>query len=234
MDPAQEGRIILAIQAIKLGQIQSIRNAAKTYNIPRTTLRRRIDGTTVRQDKIPNGRILTEFEESAIIQYVLDLDSRGFSPRPAELREMADLLLSERGGSPTGKCWTTNFIKRHQEITTKYNRKYDYKRALCEDPDIIRKWFQVVQNVIAKYGILTDDIFNFDEAGFLMGVIGTAKVVTSSESRNRPKCVQSGSREWATIIMAICAAGWMIPPFVIFKGKVHMHAWYKEDNIPLD
>jgi hypothetical protein len=26
--------------------------------------------------------------------------------------------------------------------------------------------------------------------------------------------------------------GWAIPPFVIFKGKHHLSAWYKEDNLP--
>jgi hypothetical protein len=33
----------------------------------------------------------------------------------------------------------------------------------------------------AKYGILDDDTYNFDEAGFMMGMILTGVVVTSSE-----------------------------------------------------
>jgi hypothetical protein len=35
----QEGRILLAIQALKLGQFQSVQAAAKVYDIPRSTLR---------------------------------------------------------------------------------------------------------------------------------------------------------------------------------------------------
>ncbi|KAI1507827.1 hypothetical protein KJE20_05125 [Pyrenophora tritici-repentis] len=35
----------------------------------------------------------------------------------------------------------------------KFNRKYDYKRALCEDPKVIRGWFSLVANIKAKYGI---------------------------------------------------------------------------------
>jgi hypothetical protein len=54
-----------------------------------------------------------------------------------------------------------------------------------------------------------------------MGVVGTAKVVTSSESRNRPKSIQPGSREW------------VIPAFIIFKGKIHLRIWYEED-VPKD
>jgi len=37
-DAQQEGRVLLAIQAIENGQIPSIRQAAKLYNIPRSTL----------------------------------------------------------------------------------------------------------------------------------------------------------------------------------------------------
>ena len=99
----QEDRILLAMQAIKQGQFQSVRVAAASYDIPRTTLRRRIQGMTSRRDSTPNLQKLTPYEESALIQYILDLDSRGFPPRPQALQEMADLLLSERGKSPVRK-----------------------------------------------------------------------------------------------------------------------------------
>ena len=99
----QEGRILLAINAIKQGQFQSVRAAAMSYNVPETTLRRRAHGVTPRRDCTPNSRKLTPYEESALVQYILNLDSRGFPPRPQAVQEMADLLLSERGGSPVRK-----------------------------------------------------------------------------------------------------------------------------------
>lgn len=108
---------------------------------------------------------------------------------------MADLLFAERDMPLVGKNWTSNFITRHMEIKTKFSYKYDYKRAQYEDPVIIQGWFRLVRNMVAKYGILEEDIYNFDEVGFLIGVIATAKVVTSSESRNRPKTAQLGNRE---------------------------------------
>ena len=159
-----------------------------------------MNGMTSRRDSTPNSQKLTSYEEAALVQYILDLDSRGFSPRAQAVQEMADLLLSERGESPVGKNWTTNFIKRRTEIKAKFSRKYDYKRAKCEDPKIIQEWFSLVRNVVAKYGILEQDIYNFDEAGFAMGVIATAKVVTSLEAKSRPNTIQPGNREWVLII----------------------------------
>jgi hypothetical protein len=187
-----------------------------------------------RRDTPSNAQRLTSQEEEAIIQYILDLDSRGFPPRPAAVQEMADLLLSERDAPPVGKNWTSSFVNRRPEIKTKFSRKYDYKRALCEDPVIIGDWFKLVRNTVAKYGITEEDIYNFDEVGFLMGVIATAKVVTSSESRNRPKTAQPGNREWVSIIQGISSYGWVLPPFIIFKGQCHLSAWYEDSGLPPD
>ncbi len=74
-------------------------------------------------------------------------------------------------------------------------RKYDYQKAQCEDPDIIRSWFALVRNTIAKYSIQKADIYNFDETGFQIGVISTVMVVTSSERRGRAKSKQPSNRE---------------------------------------
>lgn len=76
----QEGRILLAIEAIILGHIKSIRAAATTYDVPSSTLHDRINGMTSRRDSTPNSRNLTLEEENALLQYILDLETRGFPP----------------------------------------------------------------------------------------------------------------------------------------------------------
>ena len=58
---------------------------------------------------------------------------------------------------------------------------YNYERAKCEDPKTIQGWFNTVQQTIMQYGNLPDDIYNFDETGFAMGLIATAKVITRAE-----------------------------------------------------
>jgi hypothetical protein len=103
------------------------------------------------------------------------------------VQEIADLLLAERDATPVGKNWATNFINCRLEIQSKFNRKYDYKRAQCEDPVIIREWFRLIHNMKAKHGILDNDVYNFDEASYQIGVIATARVVTGAKSRGRPK-----------------------------------------------
>jgi hypothetical protein len=60
---------------------------------------------------------------------------------------------------------------------------------LCEDSALIRGWFKLVERTKAKYGICDKDVYNFDEAGFMMGKITTQLVVTGSERRGRPKAI---------------------------------------------
>lgn len=232
-----EANILLAIQAVEQGQIQGVRLAAKAFNIDKSTLSRRLRGTTSRRDFTPTNRKLTLIEESVIVQYILDLDARGFAPRVNDVKDMADTILCERDVTKTtkvGKNWATNFITRQPALKTRFNRKYDYQRAKCEDPELIGGWFNLVRNTRAKYGIQDDDIYNFDESGFLMGIISSTMVVTSSEARNPPKGLQPGNREWITVIQGVGAFGQRIPPFVIFAGKFHLAAWYEDETIPSD
>ena len=55
----QEGRILLALEDIKKGNIKSLRVAAKLYNIPLSTLYRRATGVFSRVDNIHNRQKLT-------------------------------------------------------------------------------------------------------------------------------------------------------------------------------
>jgi hypothetical protein len=228
----QEGRIELALQSYKSGQFKSLRRAAEAYNVPNSTLAHRASGRSFRLETTPNSRKLSLTEEHTIIQYILDLDSRGFSPRVCEVADMADKLLEVRDGEPVGKCWAERFILRSDELRTVFARAKDRQRSLQEDPQVIGEWFGLVANVKAKYGIQDDDVHNFDKSGFQMGVIGSMKVVTGSERRARPDLIQPGDREWVTVIQGICAAGYAIPPFIIYKGRVHISAWYEETDIP--
>ena len=76
----------------------------------------------------------------------------------------------------------------------RFIRKYDYQRAKCEDLKVICEWFAFVYNVKVKYGILDDDLYNFDETGFMMGIIIVIMVVTTLDGRrSRAKQAQSGN-----------------------------------------
>jgi len=67
-----------------------------------------------------------------------------------------------------------------------------------------------------------DDIYNFDETGFMMGIIFAGIVVTTSDGRGKAKLAQLSNREWATVIQGVNALGWTIPPFIILAAQYHL------------
>ena len=149
---------------------------------------------------MPNLMKLLKTEEAVIIQHVLDLDSRGFPPQLAAVKDMADLLLAARHQAPVGINWAGTFVQRTPKLKVKFNRKYNYLKAKCENPEVIKGWFRLMQNIKAKYGITNNNIYNFNKSGFIMGAILTGAVVTGFKRRNWPKQVQPGNREWTIVI----------------------------------
>ena len=227
-----ERNIILALQAIENDPKLSARAAAKIYSADPRKVQRRIKGMQPRRDIPANSRKLTDLEEDAIVERILDLSSKGFPPRLSVVRDMANRLLTTRGVTRVAERWPNSFVRRRPELATCFTRKYDYQRAKCEDPKLIHDWFALVRNTIAKYGIDKADIYNFDETGFMMGVISTSTVVTSSDGRQRVKMVQPGNRKWVTSIQRINSQDWTIPPFIIVAGKNHLASWYENSRFP--
>jgi hypothetical protein len=229
--PSKEGQIALALASYQSNTRQSLRALARAYSVPRSTLQTRLQGVRPKSEITSVNQKLHPTEEQSLVQWILDLDRRGFPPQIIDVRRMADNLLAARGQNPppqpVGQKWVSRFVNRRAELQTRWNRKFHSERARSEDPVAIRAWFRLVEETRQSYGILDTDIYNFDETGFMMGIAATSKVVTSSEAVGRAVTIQPGDREWVTVIECINASGWSIPPFVILQGKLHQASWYQ-------
>ena len=204
--------------------------------MPWTTLRDRLRGHQFQYETRSTGHKMTQAEEESLIKWILSMDLRGNPPRPKLVQDMANLLLATRHKDPpssVGKNWVHTFVKRHSNIlASRFSRRYDYQRAQNEDPKVIQEWFNRVRQVIIQYGIALEDIYNFDETGFAMGLTATAKVITRSEYYGKRASLQPGNREWVTVIESVSASGRVLSPYIIFKGKVFIQSWF--DELPND
>jgi hypothetical protein len=82
-----------------------------------------------------------------------------------------------------------------------------------------------VLEIKAQYGIVDNDIYNFDETRFAMGSIATTKVVTTSDMLGKPQHLEGDNRQWVTVIEYIGANTQALPPLIIFKGKHIFQGW---------
>ena len=192
MHLSKESRIQMAISAYQKGQVKSIKRAVALFAVPESTVRDRLHSTKSRSETRANSHKLTESEEELLLKRLLDADTRGFPIRPEFLRGMAQVLLRSRLQDPTaaiGTNWPYNFVKRHPQLRTRYTRRITYQRAKQEDPKVIGPWFETVRATIQEHGIHKDDIWNFDETGFAIGVCSTSKMITIVERSERPRRV---------------------------------------------
>src|SRR5450432_1052578 len=108
----REGRIALAIEALKQGYFNSLLGAAKSYDVPESTLRYRMKGNPARRDQRPPNCKLTATEESILVQWILSMDQRGLAPRPNSVQQMANLLLKKRSNSDSNSNLNNQVGKR--------------------------------------------------------------------------------------------------------------------------
>jgi hypothetical protein len=83
---------------------------------------------------------------------------------------------------------------------------------------------ELVEDTKAKYGVHDNNMYNFDETSFQLGVISSIKVFIGAERRDRPELIQLGTCKWVVVIQSICAARYATPPFIVYKGRVHISA----------
>jgi hypothetical protein len=96
----KESQIQLALQAIQRDATLTIRAAARLYNVSHQTLSNRRAGKLSRRDIQPNSIKLLMTEEETIVEYILDLNSRGFPLRLPAVKDLANSLLAARHHDP--------------------------------------------------------------------------------------------------------------------------------------
>jgi hypothetical protein len=98
----------------------------------------------------------------------------------------------------------------------------DSNRHNAESGYKYKLYFELLQQKITQYNIKPEHTYNIDEKGFAIGVLGRTKRVFSRrqyEKKEVRQARQDGSREWVSLLAAICADGTALPPGIIFASK---------------
>jgi hypothetical protein len=100
----QKARIIIAIEALQtLKQKLSRQRIISIYKIPENIFYDRITSRIPCNNTRPTVQNLTETEKQVIINHILDLDSRGFSPRQVNIKDITNYLRKTHKAKPVGK-----------------------------------------------------------------------------------------------------------------------------------
>lgn len=206
----------------------SMRDYARRYNINRNTMKNRYTGTKTKAEfNIPHQK-LSPAEEQSLQDIIQQLESWGFPPYVSRVKEMASNILHSKGRpSSIGINWVQKFLSRHPDLNTRWSRRLERDRFNNCTIENFSRWFNMVKENIEKYDIQTSDIYNMDEKGFQMGHINRERVICSKYNKD-VRVKEPTNREWVSILECISADGQLLPPFIIFKGKVQKEAWLQQ------
>ena len=91
-----------------------------------------------------------------------------------------------------------------------------------------KMWFDLVEEVTVKYGIVPETTYRVDEVG-TNPFSGEKEWVIGARQAALQHQKQDGNRENITVLMTICVDGTTLPPAAIFKGRAFQMKW-KQDN----
>jgi hypothetical protein len=135
-----EEDMLKAINLIQNGQ--STVKAAEEASVPRSSLRRRLQGIMPKNKAHIDQQRLGPAVEADLISFLRLQDTLCTPLTHFQIRQLVIRILSLQGDNkPLGKHWVTRFIARSERIKTLKAIRVEYKRIKGAKAIIIRSWF---------------------------------------------------------------------------------------------
>lgn len=212
----------------------SIREAAKRYGVPKSTLADKIKHlkTNGEIQLIPSlGRYHCTFPanyEQQLVNHMRDLDNRLMPLTRKEFLKLA-FDLAERLKIPhrfnrekktAGKDFYYTFLKRHPELSLRSAESTSLQRAVGFNRPQVARFFNKLEELMQQHNFRTNKIYNADETG-VSTVHECRQKVVSIKGKKQVGKMTSGERgRNITVLLCINAAGdQFMPPLFIFPRK---------------
>lgn len=192
-------------------------------NVPLTTLYYRAHGRPSIKEKAQGQQYLTAEEEKALLAFLLLMSNLGHPVRIKYIPSLAFSLARQRSttiGKPPGKNWARGFEKRHPELKARKVRSIDWKRHENNTYDKIIYWFEVIGRILQDPAILPENVYNWDETGVMLSMLGSVKVLISKDDL-RDYRGAGVKRTTVTAIECISADGRSLLPLIIWPASTH-------------
>ncbi len=216
--------MVEAVECVASGK--GLREAARLYNVPVETLRRRVNGTVMLDCRPGPATVFTKEEEDQLVKYLIDMADMGYG-LSRELVMRIAYIIAEKSrkkhpftGESAGRSWFEGFRKRNPMLTIRTPQPLSYCRALCANPDIISDFFGKVGSLYGRLNLLSKpmQIFCADETG--ISVVHKPGKVVAQLGRHNVYSITSAERgKTHTVLACVSASGYILPPFMVYPRK---------------
>ena len=214
-----DGRMEKAMAAVK-DQGFSVRRAAEEYAIPKSTLHDRVSGRVLAGVCSGPPKYLTDEVEAELERYLTHCSSVGFARSRQQVIQLVQEVVTLKGLAVTvTHGWWESFRRRHPKLTLRTAAPVSYARAMASDPEIINKYYDLLECTLCDNDLMDkpSQIFNLDETG--MPLDPSPPLVVARCGQKHPSAVGSGDKSQITVLSCCSAAGYALPPFVIFDRQ---------------
>lgn len=204
----------------------SIRTVAEMYGIPKSTLHDHVSGKVAYGAKSGPDPYLDLEEEEELASFLVRSAGIGYPHTKKEVFTLVQQILTKKGvEANVTNGWWERFRSRHPNITTRVAVPLSVARAKASDPVVLEGYFDMLEECLKENKIFDKPgfIFNCDETGIPLNP-RCMKVIDQVGSKN-PSHVTSGDKSQLTVMACTCAAGYFIPPMIIFDRKRFVDAW---------
>ncbi len=83
-----------------------------------------------------------------------------------------------------------------------------------------------------KWSILDDDVYNFDETSYHIGITTRGRVIVPKgvpKSETHAFVNNADNRELVTSVECFSTTGYCVPPMLIFKGAYYIRKYFEND-----
>lgn len=230
-----ETRIEKACDALRAGQFSSIAPAARFFGLGKSAhyqkFRRRLLRLHQPAHKAHQAQqLLTPIQEEKIVDWCHFLGLTGRPVDDAGIMHMAKHLRGPDRAPPNRK-WLRGFVRRHKaDIQYSKAAGLDPKRAQAFNYAIVQEHFELVDQVMQKFGIKWHNVYNMDEKGVQVGGgrKNLGKKYFWSRADRAKYVLRDANLELVTIIECVSADGIALPPGFIFQGKTQLDLGWLE------
>lgn len=213
-----------ALTEIRNGRSKA--SAAKQYNIPRSTLIKRLKKNAT---PVNLGRFTPTFssdQEKELCEHIIKMDRifHGLNIRSlrklaydfAELNNISHRFSQDK--KLAGKDWVDGFFHRNPQLSLRKPEATSLNRVLGFNKLKVDEFYSNLQSLLDKYKFKSSNIYNMDESG-ITNVHVPERVISEKGKKQVGRLTSAERGATTTVVCAMSAAGEYIPPMIIFARK---------------
>ncbi|KAB0804091.1 hypothetical protein PPYR_01061 [Photinus pyralis] len=215
-------RLEAAIAAIKTGR--SIREVSKTFEIPRSTIQKRM--------KNSNN------EEQELAAHVIKLSKLFYGVSRDEIKKCAyEYAVKNNIKSPfnkekkvAGNDWLSGFLKRNPTLSLRKPEPTSVNRITAFNKEQVSLFFENLDKILTKYKCKASRIFNTDETG-ISTVQKPGRILAEKGLKQVGYATSWERGKNITVVCAFSATGIYVPPMFIY-GRKRMNVQIQKGGPP--